>query len=61
MSGAATVTIEVSTDGATWRPFESISVSQATAEIAQIDTAYQHVRAHADANLNTLELSGKGV
>lgn len=60
LSGSATVTIDVSTDNATWRTFQTIDQSSASADVAQISTAYRYVRAYADANLNTLEMSSKG-
>jgi len=59
-SGAAKITIEVRQDGGTWRQFQTISPSAAETDVAQIDTAYEQVRAYIDANVNTLELVSKG-
>jgi hypothetical protein len=60
-SGAATITIEVSKDNATWRPLQQIQPSSADSDIAQFDTSYRYVRAYIDQNRNALEISAKGV
>lgn len=60
VSGSATVTIEVSTDNATWRPLHSESLSAAGTDILQFETSYRYIRTYADANLNTLEVVSKG-
>jgi len=61
VSGAATVTIEVSKNASDWRAFSTDSPGSATTELVQIDTSYRYVRVYADSNLNTIELSSKGV
>jgi hypothetical protein len=60
-SGAATITIEVSKDNATWRQLQQIQPSSADSDIAQFDTSYRYVRAYIDQNRNALEISAKGV
>jgi hypothetical protein len=59
LNGAATITIEVSSDGATWRTFKTVD-DDGAATITE-DTAFDHVRAYADANVNAIEMSAKGV
>ena len=60
VSGAATVSLEVSTDGATWRQLHAEALDAAGSDILQFETAYQYIRAYADQNLNTLEIASKG-
>lgn len=56
-SGEATLTVEVSSDGETWRPHDSIDYAGDTDEMEQFDTAFQHVRAYLDQNHTTVEIS----
>jgi hypothetical protein len=60
LSGAGTVTIEVSKNNSDWRAFSSESPTSAEADVLQIDTSYRYVRVYADQNLNLIELSSKG-
>lgn len=60
-SGAATLTVEVSTDGTNWRTFDTVSYSSATQEVEQYDVAWEYVRAYLDSNRNLIEASAKGV
>lgn len=58
-TGAATLTVEVSNDGATW---DAYTVDIADAGGAREEVAgYAYVRAQVDANLNGLQISAKGV
>ena len=56
------IRVDVSTDGTTWRPFDTISPSGADSDIIQFETTYPEVRAYADPNtltddaLGTIEL-----
>jgi hypothetical protein len=61
VSGAATLTVEVRTDGGTWRQLDTVSYSSATTEVEQYETAFDEIRASVDANLNTLQGSAKGL
>lgn len=54
-----TLEIEVSKDGSTWRTFKQVTTTQNGFETE--DTAYEYVRAYAAADVNTIEMSGKGV
>lgn len=60
LSGAATVTIEVSTDDTNWRQFEQFTTSGAESDVLQFSTAFRYVRVYADANLTRIEMSSKG-
>ncbi|WIV67555.1 hypothetical protein [Natrialbaceae archaeon AArc-T1-2] len=60
VTGAATVTIEVSADGDTWRELREISTDDAETSVVSVSTSYQHVRAYADENLETIEIASKG-
>ncbi|WP_459194710.1 hypothetical protein [Halosimplex sp. J119] len=60
-TGSATLTVQVSTDGQTWRTFETINYSSDTEMIEQFETSYQHVRAYLDQARNVVEMSAKGV
>lgn len=60
LSGSATITVEVSSDGTTWRTFQTVNSSGTNSTLTE-DTAFEYVRAYADQNLNTLEMSSKGV
>lgn len=60
-SGAATLTIEVSADGSTWRQADTVSISSATTDLQQYHFAYPHVRAYLDTATNTVEVVGRGV
>lgn len=58
------IVIEVSTDGVAWREYERLTGDAVITggEVAQLDTAFQHVRAyatHADADVTLLELVGR--
>lgn len=58
-SGAATLTVEVSNDGASWSAYTvSIGGSEGAKETVR---GFAHVRAQADQNLNSLELSARGI
>jgi hypothetical protein len=59
LTGSATVTVEVSSDGATWRT-HTVKDDDTDGTLTE-DTAFEYVRAYADANLNAIELSAKGV
>jgi len=65
VSGAATITIEVSESGDTWfdRTHDTISSQPGSSEKKAItfQTGFRHVRAHADSNLNELQISAKGL
>jgi hypothetical protein len=61
VSGAATLTVEVSTDGSTWRPADTNDYASARTDLRQYDLAYQHVRAYADTNTNIVEVVGRGL
>lgn len=61
VSGAAAITVEVSTDGSTWREAATTDLGAAGTDLQQYDFAYEHVRAYADANLNVLEVVGRGL
>jgi hypothetical protein len=58
-SGDATLTVEVRSEGGTWRPFDTVSYTGASEEVEQFVTAFYDVRASVNQNLNTLEMSGK--
>lgn len=61
--------VEVSTDGSTWRSFLTVNTADANvpqSDVIQYETAYKHTRAYADgaladADVNQLEASAKGV
>lgn len=60
-SGDATLTVEVSTDGSTWRQADTNSYTGASSDLRQYDFAYKHVRAHLNQNINTVEVAGRGI
>lgn len=60
-SGAATLTVEVSSDGSTWREADSVDLGSATTDLQQYHFAYPHVRAYLDTATNTVEVVGRGV
>lgn len=60
-SGAATLTVEVSTDGSTWRQADTVDIGSATTDFQQYHFAYPHVRAYLDTATNTVEVVGRGV
>lgn len=60
VSGAATLTVEVSTDGSTWREADS-QTYDTESDLQQYHFAYQHVRAYVDANATTVEVVGRGL
>lgn len=60
-SGAAQLTVEVSADGETWRPFDSVDYSGAATEVEQYETSYRYVRAYLDSSRNVVEVASKGV
>jgi hypothetical protein len=60
-SGDATLTVEVSKDGAIWRTYNTYDRTGATARVDPIDTAYRHIRAYLNQNRNQVEISAKGV
>jgi len=60
-SGDATLTVEVSKDGGTWRTFEELSYTGASEGMEQFTTTYKHMRAYLDQNRNLVEISAKGV
>lgn len=60
-SGAADLTVEVSTDGSTWREADTNSYGSDTTDFRQYDIAYQHVRAYLSANTTTVEVVGRGI
>jgi hypothetical protein len=59
-SGAATLTVEVSTGGNTWREFDTVDYTSATSEVEQYETGYRFVRAYLDQNRTVIEASAKG-
>lgn len=61
VSGAADLTVEVSTDGSTWRQADTVSYGSASTDFQQYHLAYQHVRAYVSANATTVEVVGRGV
>lgn len=64
VSGAATVTVEVSTDGTDWYDvtdaFVAAQPSAAETKAGSASVGAEHVRVHVDANLNEAEISAKG-
>lgn len=60
-SGAADLTVEVSTDGETWREADTNSYGAAATDFRQYDLAYQHVRAYLSTATNTVEVVGRGI
>lgn len=60
-SGAADLTVEVSTDGSTWREADTNSYGSASTDFRQYDIAYEHVRAYLSANVTALEIAGRGI
>jgi hypothetical protein len=62
LDGSATVTIEVSQDGTTWRPFETIDAGETdpAEDMVQFETAYERARVFAEGvaedNLDVLEI-----
>lgn len=60
-SGDADLTVEVSTDGSTWRSADTNSYTGSSSDFRQYDFAYQHVRAHLNQNINTVEVVGRGI
>jgi hypothetical protein len=60
-SGSATLTVEVSTGGTTWREFDTVSYSGLTSEVEQYETSYRYVRAYLNQNRTIIEASAKGV
>lgn len=57
-SGSATLTVEVSNDGSNWTAYTvSLDSSGGKEEV----TGFAHIRAKVNQNLNSLEVSGKGV
>lgn len=64
VSGAATLTVEVSPTGAFGGEEKQASTTDygsASTDFQQFDFAYEYVRAYVDANLNDLEVVGRGV
>ena len=59
-SGDATLTVEVSTDGSTWRRLDTVSYTGASQYIEQYDTAYPHIRAYLNQNRTLVEMAAKG-
>lgn len=60
-NGSATLTVEVTPDGNTFRELDTVSYSSATQEIEQYSTAYEGIRAYLNQNRNLVEVSAKGV
>jgi len=58
-SGAATLTVEVSNDGASWSAY-TVSIGGSEGVKETVD-GFANVRAQVDQNLNSLEISSKGV
>lgn len=64
VSGAADVTVEVSTTGAfagEERQLDSQSYGAASTALLQYDTAHRYIRVYGSANVNSLEIVGRGV
>lgn len=62
VSGAATVTVEVSPDGgATWYQEHSAGPSEAVTGTHTFTTGFDDVRVYVDANLNSASIGAKGV
>lgn len=61
VAGAATLTVEVSTDGSTWREADSVDYASESTDLQQYHLAYQHVRAYVDQNVTTVEVVGRGL
>lgn len=61
VSGAADLTVEVSTDGSTWREADSVSYGSESTDLQQYHLAYQHVRAYVSANNTVVEVVGRGL
>lgn len=59
VSGAATLTVEVSKDGSNWLSFDSKSYSAAAEETRQYQTAFEYIRAYVDANITKIVVSAK--
>lgn len=60
-SGAATLTVEVSTDGSTWRQADTVDYGSASVDFQQYEFAYEHVRAYLDTATNAVEVVGRGL
>lgn len=60
-SGAATITVETSTDGNNWYERATFSPGGATQTAQLVTTGARYVRAYIDSNVNRLEVSAKGV
>lgn len=60
-SGAATLTVEVSTDGSTWREADTVDYASASTDFRQYDITYPHVRAYLDTATNAVEVVGGGL
>lgn len=55
---AGDIRVEVSTDGTTWRRFDTISPDGADSDIYQFETTYPEVRVYADRNTLTDDALG---
>jgi len=60
-SGAATLTVEVSTDGNNWRTYQTVDYGSGTATVEHFNTASGQIRAYLDSNRNLVEMSAKGL
>lgn len=61
VSGAAQITVEGSNDGSTWHPIRRFNPGAAEIDGVDLSAGWSHVRVYADANVNDLSVSGKGV
>jgi hypothetical protein len=61
-SGAASLTVEVSSDASNWHALEGTpSPDSAVNLVYPTDTAFRYVRAYLDQNRNEVEISAKGI
>jgi len=60
-TGSAVLTIEVSTDGTTWREADTVSFTGSNEGFQQYDFAYRHVRAWLSDNTDTVEIVAGGL
>lgn len=58
---ATTLTVEVSTDGSTWREADTVDYGSASTDFRQYDITYPHVRAYLGAATNAVEVVGGGL
>ena len=60
-SASATLTVEMRSDGGTWRTADTIDYGSAVSTVETYETGFEQIRASVDTALNALEGSAKGV